>query len=151
PKERLERSSPKKRRPCPLRRGLSPGHQTPLLCSRPKWARQAHFGRTALTFGPVRRARQTSPRGSRQPQQAYPAQNHREQLPRHRGFCQLEDDVLGVRHDLRSDLAPLLACRAGECPGPPTAARYFLNWWDDSPREEARRELLAEVRRERTR
>jgi hypothetical protein len=37
---------------------------------------------------------------------------------------------------------------AGERLGDPTGARYFLNWWDDSPRAEARRELLAEVRRE---
>jgi hypothetical protein len=31
--------------------------------------------------------------------------------------------------------------------GEPAAMRYFLNWWDDTPRAEARRLLLAEVSR----
>jgi hypothetical protein len=31
--------------------------------------------------------------------------------------------------------------------GEPAACRWFLNHWDDTPREEARRSLLAEVRR----
>lgn len=29
--------------------------------------------------------------------------------------------------------------------GEPAACRWFLNWFDDSPRDEVRRELLAEV------
>lgn len=29
--------------------------------------------------------------------------------------------------------------------GEPAACRWLLNWWDDTPRDEARRELLAEV------
>lgn len=29
--------------------------------------------------------------------------------------------------------------------GEPAACRHFLNWWDDTPRHEAFRELLAEV------
>jgi hypothetical protein len=37
--------------------------------------------------------------------------------------------------------------RARERLGDPTGGRYFLNWWDDSPRDEARRAPLAEVRR----
>lgn len=32
--------------------------------------------------------------------------------------------------------------------GEPAACRHFLNWFDDSPRDECRRELLAEVIRE---
>lgn len=32
--------------------------------------------------------------------------------------------------------------------GEPAGCRWFLNWVEDSPREEVRRELLAEVRRE---
>ncbi|MFO0881674.1 MAG: hypothetical protein U0840_30620 [Gemmataceae bacterium] len=31
--------------------------------------------------------------------------------------------------------------------GEPAASRYFLNWWDETPRDEARRELLGEVAR----
>ena len=31
--------------------------------------------------------------------------------------------------------------------GEPAACRYFLNWFDEQPREEVRRELLAEVNR----
>lgn len=41
-----------------------------------------------------------------------------------------------------------VACQhADEVLGEPTACRYFLNWWDDAPREEARLALLEEVRR----
>ena len=29
--------------------------------------------------------------------------------------------------------------------GEPAGCRWFLNWWDESPRDEVRRELLAEV------
>lgn len=32
--------------------------------------------------------------------------------------------------------------------GEPAACRWFLNWFDDTPRDEMRRELLAEVERE---
>ena len=32
--------------------------------------------------------------------------------------------------------------------GEPVACRYFLNWWDETDREEARRLLAGEVRRE---
>ena len=31
--------------------------------------------------------------------------------------------------------------------GEPAACRWLLNWWDDRPRDEVRRELLAEVTR----
>ena len=37
---------------------------------------------------------------------------------------------------------------AGVALGQPDAVRSFINWWDESPREEARRALLAEVGRE---
>ena len=30
-------------------------------------------------------------------------------------------------------------------PAEPAACRWFLNWYDDTPRDEVRRELLAEV------
>lgn len=32
--------------------------------------------------------------------------------------------------------------------GEPAACRWFLNWYDDTPRDEMRRELLAEVAKE---
>lgn len=35
--------------------------------------------------------------------------------------------------------------RAIENTGDPLAARTFLNWWDDAPRDQARMQLLAEV------
>ena len=31
--------------------------------------------------------------------------------------------------------------------GEPTACRWFLNWFDETPREEMREQLLAEVQR----
>jgi hypothetical protein len=31
--------------------------------------------------------------------------------------------------------------------GEPAACRWFLNWYDETPREEMRRQLLAEVNR----
>src|SRR5262245_29901746 len=37
---------------------------------------------------------------------------------------------------------------ADEALGEAGACRFFLNWYDDMPRHEMRRELLAEVRRE---
>jgi hypothetical protein len=37
-------------------------------------------------------------------------------------------------------------CDACEVDGDEAACRYFLNYWDDAPRIEARRELLAEIR-----
>ena len=41
------------------------------------------------------------------------------------------------------------ACRDADARlGEPAASRWFLNWFDDTPRDEMRRELLAEVRNE---
>jgi hypothetical protein len=62
-------------------------------------------------------------------------------------FAGWKGDGLLIVADLEEFFARVLF-RAGERLGDRTGARYFLNWWDDSPREEARRELLAEVRRE---
>ena len=42
-----------------------------------------------------------------------------------------------------------VACfNADQYVGDPAACRHYLNWFDDTPRDEMRRELLAEVRRE---
>ena len=40
------------------------------------------------------------------------------------------------------------ACfEADQCLGEPAACRWFLNWFDDTPRDEPRRQLLPEVNR----
>ena len=36
--------------------------------------------------------------------------------------------------------------KADQRVGEPAASRWFLNWFDDTPRDEVRRELLAEVK-----
>lgn len=41
-----------------------------------------------------------------------------------------------------------LCFKANQRLGEPAACRWFLNWFDDTPRNEMRRELLAEVERE---
>ena len=106
--DRLQRFSPNKRRRHPPRRGLRLPHQTLLLCSPPNSARQAHLGRTATTFGPVCRARPTSPRGTRQSQPADPVQDPGEQLPRHGDFRQLKQHVLRMTDHLGPDLDQFL-------------------------------------------
>ena len=113
--ERLQRSPPKQRRRHPPRRGLSLPHNTLLLCAPPKSASQAHLGHRATTFGPVCRARQTSPRGTRQPQPSDPLQNHREHPAGHRHLRQLEDDVLRMPHHFRANVDQLLA-QGGQVP-----------------------------------
>jgi hypothetical protein len=62
-------------------------------------------------------------------------------------FAGWKGDGLLIVDDLEEFFARVIF-RAGERLGDPTGARYFLNWWDDTPRAEARRELLAGVRRE---
>jgi hypothetical protein len=39
----------------------------------------------------------------------------------------------------------LACCQADERLGEPAGCRWFLNWYDDTPRDEMRRALLAEV------
>ena len=60
------------------------------------------------------------------------------------GFCGWQGD------DLRTvgEVAEFHATRCFEADqrlGEPAACRWFLNWFDDTPRDEMRRELLAEV------
>jgi hypothetical protein len=62
-------------------------------------------------------------------------------------FVGWQGDGLLIVADLEEFFARIIF-RAGERVGDPTAARYFLKWWDDAPRDETRRELLAEVRQE---
>lgn len=41
-----------------------------------------------------------------------------------------------------------LCFRADQALGEPAACRHFLNWFDDTPRDDMRRELAFEIRRE---
>src|SRR5262245_36724892 len=77
----------------------------------PTSGRWAHPGRQATTYGPGNRLRQTSARGTRQPQPLDPPQHRREQLTRHRHLRQLEDYVPGMGHYLGPDLDQLLSRR----------------------------------------
>ncbi|MBU6430406.1 MAG: hypothetical protein KGR26_15425 [Cyanobacteria bacterium REEB65] len=52
--------------------------------------------------------------------------------------------TLAEVHEYFATVAHEAGGRLGEMP----AVRYFTNWFDETPREEMRRELLAEVRRE---
>jgi hypothetical protein len=60
------------------------------------------------------------------------------------GFCGwLGEDLVSVGQVEESFARACFECdrRMGE----PAACRWFLNWFDDTPRDEMRRELLAEV------
>lgn len=62
------------------------------------------------------------------------------------GFCgwQNEDDPLETVGQVEEFFAK--ACfNADQTLGEPAACRWFLNWFDDTPRDEMRRELLIEV------
>jgi hypothetical protein len=62
------------------------------------------------------------------------------------GFCGWQGDGLrrvGEIEEFFHDLCDAADAAFNE----PAACRYFLNWYDDAPRAEMRRELLAEVTR----
>ena len=61
-------------------------------------------------------------------------------------FAGWKGDGLLIVADLEEFFARVIF-GAGERLGDPTGARYFLNWWDDSPRAEARRELARRRRK----
>jgi hypothetical protein len=63
------------------------------------------------------------------------------------GFGAWQGDGVETVGDLESHFAE--ACfEADRRLGEPAAVRYFLNWYDDVPRDVMRRELLAEISRE---
>ena len=62
------------------------------------------------------------------------------------GYCGWVGDGLETVGEVEEFFARLCFetdCRLGE----PAACRWFLNWFDETPREVMRRELLAEVQR----
>jgi hypothetical protein len=62
------------------------------------------------------------------------------------GFCGWQGEGLESVAEVEEFFAR--ACfEADQRLGEPAACRWFLNWFDDTPRDEARRELLAEVTR----
>ena len=63
------------------------------------------------------------------------------------GFCGWQGDGRETVGEVEEFFA--LACfEADKRLGEPAACRWFLNWFDDTPRDEARGLLLAEVNRE---
>jgi hypothetical protein len=62
------------------------------------------------------------------------------------GFCGWQGDGLQTVAEVEEYFARL-CFEADKAMGEPAACRWFLNWFDDCPRTEARRELLAEVNR----
>lgn len=63
------------------------------------------------------------------------------------GFCGWQGDGLKTIIEVEEHFAK--ACfDADQLLGEPAECRFWLNWYDDSPRDEMRRELLAEVVRE---
>ena len=62
-------------------------------------------------------------------------------------FCGWQGDELETVAEVE-DYAARVWFQCDERIGEQGGCRHFLNWWDDTPREEARRELLAEVERE---
>jgi hypothetical protein len=60
------------------------------------------------------------------------------------GFCAWQGDGLGTVGEVEQHFATT-CFKADEAMCQPAAVRYFLNWFDDTPRDDMRRELLAEV------
>lgn len=66
------------------------------------------------------------------------------------GFCGWKGEGLTTVVEVETFFAQL-CYKADERLGEVAAVRYFLNWFDDTPRPEMRRQLLAEVNREMSR
>jgi hypothetical protein len=63
------------------------------------------------------------------------------------GFCGWQGDGLATVGQVEEFFAQ--ACFEADARlGEPAACRWFLNWFDDTPRDQMRAELLAEVERE---
>jgi hypothetical protein len=60
------------------------------------------------------------------------------------GYCHWKGDGFETIGEVEDAFAQ--ACQdADELLGEPTASRWFLNWFDDTPRDQMRRMLLAEL------
>jgi hypothetical protein len=66
------------------------------------------------------------------------------------GYCGWKGDELQTVGEVEEYFA-MKCFDADQALGEPAACRWFLNWFDDTPRGEMRRELFAEVHLERTR
>jgi hypothetical protein len=62
------------------------------------------------------------------------------------GFCGWQGDGLETVGEVEEYFARM-CFEADKALGEPAACRWFLNWFDECPRTEARQELLAEVNR----
>ena len=62
------------------------------------------------------------------------------------GYCAWQGDGLETVGDVEEFFARV-CFEADQRLGEPAAVRYFLNWYDDTPRDEMRKQLLAEVER----
>ncbi len=62
------------------------------------------------------------------------------------GYCGWKGDGLETVGEVEEYFARM-CFEIDQAMGEPAACRYFLNWWDETPREQLRRELLAEVHR----
>ena len=60
------------------------------------------------------------------------------------GYCGWQGESLATVAEVEEYFARL-CFEADERLGEPAACRWFLNWFDDAPRDEVRRELLQEV------
>ena len=63
------------------------------------------------------------------------------------GYCAWRGDGVATVGEVEETIAR--ACFEADCRlGEPTACRWFLNWYDEAPRDVLRREMVAEVGRE---
>jgi len=62
------------------------------------------------------------------------------------GYCAWQGDGLETVGEVEEFFAKV-CFEADQRLGEPAACRWFLNWFDDTPRDEMRKELLAEVER----
>jgi hypothetical protein len=62
------------------------------------------------------------------------------------GYCGWQGEGLETVAEVEEFFARM-CCEIDHRLGEPAGCRWFLNWFDETPREEMRRELLAEVNR----
>jgi hypothetical protein len=62
------------------------------------------------------------------------------------GYCGWQGDGLETVGEVEEYFARM-CFEIDQAMGEPAACRWFLNWFDDTPRDEMRRELLTEVHR----